>query len=756
MPDALPSNCPPLELIEQFVSGESESNEIRRHIEHCQPCLITATRIRENNQLLKGFAGEAAILDRNKPVASTDPHVPGYEIVSELNRGGQGIVYKAVHLATKRTVALKLLTQGRFATIQQRHRFEREVELIAALRHPNVVTLYDSGITPDGAHYYAMEYIRGKPLDEHCAGFSTSKRSNNGHTEIFFLFSRLCQAVQYAHQRGIIHRDLKPANILVDVKGEPHVLDFGMAKALGAGALGTEAQITQSGVFMGSFAYAAPEQITGDPEQIDIRTDAYALGVILYEMLTDRRPYAVEGNISELMHAISEVEPAPPSTFDRRINDEVDTIVLKALAKAPERRYQSVESLHKDINHYLNGEPIDAKRDSSWYVLRKIARRHWGKLLTATAFLAVVFCSTSVSWIFYQQREREKEEKKKVQFVADTRVMIALLMRDLQGPRGARLNRAIAKIEDRFDVYPQEDPELYEQLGTVFEDSKKPRLAELYLERALEQRRQLFGDRDPRTLFSMKEFAIFFQRRGRHKESQEEKRNDFEKSETLLREVLKHCRKTLPRNNELTLACENDLGILHLDQNRLDEAKTLFLEAFDAGQAMLDGDHPLIGQLMNNLGITCRRLELYRESEAWLEKALKFQRRSLPPNHPDIIRTCSNLGHVYYENGKLEEAKAYLASAVEAAIGFKKLKNLHTHLTRYADCLTALRRCNEEDRSLLLKGYELVENKHGLRASLTQNCIKDFIELFETIDEIEIADHLREKLSPSPETGKPF
>jgi tetratricopeptide (TPR) repeat protein len=293
------------------------------------------------------------------------------------------VVYKAVQHATKRTVALKVLLEGPYASDKQRHRFEREIDLVASLQHPNIVTIYDSGVTSDRRHYFAMEYIHGKQLDAYLA---SSPRCVD---ETLRLFQKICTAVSYAHQRGVIHRDLKPGNIRIDANGEPHVLDFGLAKSAGPDLQGG-APVTVTGQFMGTLAYASPEQTKADPNLVDIRTDIYSLGVVLYEMLTGMYPYEVAGQLADVLRNIAETEPKKPSSVRSQVNDEVETIVLKALAKDRDRRYQSTEALARDIEHYLAGEPIDAKRDSTWYVIRKSLRRYRRDVSVATAFVLLL------------------------------------------------------------------------------------------------------------------------------------------------------------------------------------------------------------------------------------------------------------------------------------------------------------------------------------------------------------------------------
>ena len=267
--------------IEQLVAGALGAEERRNaeaHLAECEGCRRQAEQLRADNNLFgrikQAYETQTTPpsdgLSRPSRLPAADS-IEGYELLREIHRGGQGVVYKAVQKATKRTVALKVLLEGPYASPRQRHRFEREIDLVASLQHPNIVTVYDSGVTHDGRHYFAMEYIHGLSLDAYLSDKALTV------DETLLLFQQICAAVNYAHQRGVIHRDLKPANIRIDSNGKPHILDFGLAKAAGA-SLADGAPVTVTGEFMGTLAYASPEQTQGDPHLIDIRTDVYSLG----------------------------------------------------------------------------------------------------------------------------------------------------------------------------------------------------------------------------------------------------------------------------------------------------------------------------------------------------------------------------------------------------------------------------------------------------------------------------------------------
>ena len=336
--------------------------------------------------------------------------IPGYEILEEIHRGGQGIVYRAVQLGTKREVALKVMLEGPLADEVTRRRFEREVELAASLRHPNIVTILDSGVS-QGRYYFAMEYIDGLRLDRYLAQVRPSLR------QTLQLFVKICEAVNFAHQRGVIHRDIKPPNILVDWAGEPHVLDFGLAKPLQTADAreSTVAVVSVSGQLLGTVAYMSPEQTLGG-QNVDVRSDVYSLGVVFYEALLGQLPYSVEGPLGEVLTRIAQAEPQPPRLLRRRsplgwqVNDEVETILLKALEKTPARRYQTAGDLARDLRHLLAGEPIEAKRASGLYVLRKTLLRYRLQA-TAAATVLLMLAGVLVFSLFMWTSEREARSR---------------------------------------------------------------------------------------------------------------------------------------------------------------------------------------------------------------------------------------------------------------------------------------------------------------------------------------------------------
>jgi serine/threonine protein kinase len=322
------------------------------------------------------FSGTMAAGVRGE--ASYSPEIEGYKITGRLGEGGMGTVWRAVQLSTHREVALKLLSERRFESKKSRLRFVREVELTARLVHPNIARLYDSGLYR-GIYYYAMELVDGVHLDQYV------KEQNLSQRQILELMWIVCQAVHHAHKRGVIHRDLKPSNILVSQDGQPHVLDFGLAKAF----LKESSDVTVSieGDVSGTLAYMSPEQAMGRKEQMDTRTDVYSLGIILYQFLTGESPHELSGTRFEIIRRIVEEEVCSPREIKRDIDCDLEALLLKALARDPDDRYLSAGEMADDIDNYLNGKPLMARSPTTIYLLRKKIDKYRRHISIAAAVL---------------------------------------------------------------------------------------------------------------------------------------------------------------------------------------------------------------------------------------------------------------------------------------------------------------------------------------------------------------------------------
>ncbi len=344
------------ESLQKFFENFDLVDSVLGHLE--------GTPIRNSGRLIPF---ESRVRERGnspEPGKRTPEELPRhFQVLEEIHRGAQGVVFKAVQRSTDRVVALKVLHSGTAGF------FEREVKAAAGLRHPNVVTVYDAGIA-EGRLYCAMELVEGLPLDCYLAAYPLDVKDK------LHLFVKICSGVMHAHRHGIIHRDLKPSNILVESNGEPRVVDFGLATMAEVEDSQPEGESERSFGFVGTLPYASPEQLYGDLGEIDTRSDVYSLGVILYEMLAGARPYSLSDDRLDALMTINSVDPDPPSARCPGLDDDIDCIALKALRRNAAERYQSVELVVAEIKQYLRGQPITQKRDRTGYVLWRMAVRH--------------------------------------------------------------------------------------------------------------------------------------------------------------------------------------------------------------------------------------------------------------------------------------------------------------------------------------------------------------------------------------------
>jgi len=620
----------------------------------CERILINAA-LREalDGGTAAGLAAQPSTSD--KPAADA---FPGHRLVEEIHRGGQGIVYRARQERTGRDVAIKLMREGPYSGPVSKSRFEREVQILARLKHPNIVTIHESAVV-DGNHYFVMDYIAGTPLDQFVA-----QRDWPAH-EVLRLFAKVCRAVNAAHVRGIIHRDLKPSNILIDEAGEPHILDFGLAKFESDHENGgaSASHRTQTGQFVGSLPWASPEQADGTADKVDLRTDTYSLGVLLYQALTGKFPYRVVGSMREVLGNILEANPKRMRSIESGLDPDIETITLKCLEKDPDRRYQTAGSLSDDIDRFLSNQPIQARPATTLYQLKKLVIRNrlpFG-LMTAL-FLAVLGFSIWMA-VLYQ---RSDALRVKAEYSAGKAEQVASFLVDLfdiSDPSRAQGSVVTARqilangaVRIRKDLADQPDVRasmmhvmgmVYRKLGLV--DEALP-----LLEGALRIRKALYAPNDLRVAESLDELSVLHRARGA-----------YESAEELGRQALAIRRAVLGPEHQVSLASLNNIALTQAARGRLDEVENLVTEYARLAKGAFENEHEAYVTSYKTLARLLEELGRYAEAESLFRKALDRAVAHLEQTHPLRMETMADLGHLLHKRTQLVEAEALLRQALE-------------------------------------------------------------------------------------------
>jgi serine/threonine protein kinase/tetratricopeptide (TPR) repeat protein len=656
-------------------------------------------------------------------VSTSAPHldtIGPYRLLQRLGEGGMGDVWLAEQTRpVHRQVALKVIKAG-MDTGQVVARFEAERQALAVMDHPAIARVFDAGATPQGRPYFVMEYVRGEALTAYCA------RHKLAIGQRIDLFLQVCDGVQHAHQKGIIHRDLKPSNILVtiqDNRAVPKIIDFGVAKATSQ-SLTDRTLHTELGVLIGTPEYMSPEQAEMTGLDIDTRTDVYALGVVLYELLTGTLPFDSrvlrEKGIEEIRRTIRELDPPRPSTrvitqaashgagalptreLARELRGDLDWITMRALEKDRTRRYGSVSDFGADLHRHLDHLPVLASPPGTVYRVSKFARRHRLGVGVATAFvlLLIAFAATMAVQTRRIARERDRANREAQAAKAVSDFLVGLFK--VSDPGEARgnsltarevLDKGARQIEETLSGQPAIRARLEAAIGTVYTNLGLYAAAESLLKRAVATG-QLDSD-SLETLATRHALANLYWYVGR-----------YDDAEPLYLAVVGARGRLLGEEHRDTLQAEFDLASLYVLQKRWEVAEALLRRTLAAQQRTLgEGDLDFL-QSLHTLASFYYRIERYEESLPISIKVVQLRTRILGENHPETLQSMHNLATTFEALRRYDDAEPLYLRTIE--IRRQVLGDEHPELanTRFtlARMLFAERRYAESEQ-LALTAY---------------------------------------------------
>ncbi len=623
---------------------------------------------------------DEALCDRVVGAVSGTDDLPGaiggYDIIGVLGRGGMGTVYRVRQARTNRTVALKFVQHG-FASRSLARRLEYEAHVLGRLQHNGIAQIYEAGTADvDGRPlpYFAMELVEGSKLTDY------ANAQNLGTRARLALLMRICEAVHHAHQQGVIHRDLKPANILVNAAGEPKVLDFGVARVTDTDVKTTTLR-TNVGQLIGTIAYMSPEQIAGSPDEVDVRSDVYALGVLAYELLAGQLPYDLQDrSIPEAAQIIRDVEPARLSTLSRTLRGDLETIVAKALEKDKTQRYASVNGLRADIERFLCDEPIVARPRSLAYQVHKFARRNKalvGGAVSTVLLLCIAVAGTSYGLVSATRerddaiaaREQLREARDAARVEADKAIAVnRFLNRMLSSANplgdvayGARditvlemLDREVESLGSVFTNQPEVEAAVRMTVGLTYKALGRATEAEHHLRMALELDRALSGDESSDTARAQRELAGALVLLGKTTDAI-----------GLLR-AAQRTEQALGGTGSLDYATtEVRLGWALMRQAEYAEAEQHLRSALQKLKAYSDPESDLVPSALNNLARVLRARGANEDAEKLYRKANEAFRSLYGDTHASVGITENNIAYLAQLRGDLAEAEARYGRAGE-------------------------------------------------------------------------------------------
>ncbi len=634
------------------------------------------------------FESLADTLEGTRP----DDHLGPYRLIDRIGRGGMGEVWRAEQVSPViRDVAIKLIKLG-MDSEEVLARFHGERQALARMDHSNVARVYDAGATDGGRPYFVMELIQGEAVTHYC----DEKKLTT--TERLQLFLDICAGVEHAHQKGIIHRDLKPSNILVTEEADrpvPKIIDFGIAKAVGnATDLGSSAQ-TQLGQWVGTPEYMSPEQAGLRSDDIDTRSDVYALGAILYELLSGTQLFERDtlrrGDPEEMRRHIRERDPSKPSDrlssshtaseiaqrrgteakqLTRSLRGDLDWIVMKALEKDRDRRYASPRELAQDIERHLAHEPVVAGPPSLSYRASKFMRRHRLAVATAAIVTAAILGGTALATAgLLRARAAEQTAREAEQVARDEAAKTGAINRFLRNilssaspEAGAgrdvtvveALGHARSRLAQSFQDNPTVGADIRDTLGTTYHELGLHGEARELLEESLELRREALGDAHPDVAASLNELARLHHTAG-----------EFDQAESYFHETLAVLRAAHGNEHSHVAATLNNLGMLYVHLGRQEEARETLESALELKRKLHGDVHREVMPTLNNLGMLLSDMGQHDEAVALFQEAIDGNRQIAGPRHGLVAINLTNLASTYHDQGRHAEAMARFEESLD-------------------------------------------------------------------------------------------